>query len=104
MTLPPEIQALKERHERAAHATMAALGVEMAQTWHASAQDAKHLRLGINLSMRDHGSLAELLIRKGVITELEYFTAITEGAEAEAAMCAARAIEMCGLPPNTEFV
>jgi len=38
----------------------------------------KHLRVGINSAMVDAAALAKLLIAKGVITEDEYTTAITE--------------------------
>ena len=46
--------------------------------------DPKHLRAGINSAMVDSSALASLLIKKGVISEKEYLTALAEGAEAEA--------------------
>lgn len=43
----------------------------------------KHLRVGVNSAMRDHSSLARLLIEKGLINDEEYLRAIAEGMEAE---------------------
>ena len=43
----------------------------------------KHLRVGINVALRDHASLFELLIKKGIITEEEYRKAITAGMNKE---------------------
>jgi hypothetical protein len=40
-------------------------------------------RIGINCAMRDHASLVELLIAKGVITHDEYMKALADGAEVE---------------------
>jgi hypothetical protein len=45
--------------------------------------EPKHLRVGVNVAMRDLASLTHLLVRKGVITELEYLTAIADGMEFE---------------------
>jgi hypothetical protein len=43
----------------------------------------KHLRVGINSSLVNSSSLASLLISKGIITELEYITAVADGMEDE---------------------
>lgn len=43
----------------------------------------KHLRTGVDTSKAEHGGFARLLIRKGIITEAEYFAAIVEGLEYE---------------------
>lgn len=43
----------------------------------------KHLRVGVDTTKAEFAALAILLVRKGVITEREYFGAIAEGAEAE---------------------
>lgn len=43
----------------------------------------KHLRTGLNCVMADLGSLAKLLIDKGVITEAEYFDAVLAGLRRE---------------------
>lgn len=49
------------------------------------AASPKHLRTGINSAMVEHSALAWLLIRNGVITELEYYEALVEfmGAEVQ---------------------
>lgn len=43
----------------------------------------KHLRVGIDTNKADLGSIARLLIKKGVITDEEYKLAILEGLENE---------------------
>lgn len=43
----------------------------------------KSLRVGVNAAMSDHAALARVLMRKGVITEDEYFDAIIEGMQME---------------------
>lgn len=37
-----------------------------------SAAGPKHLRTGVNMALVEHGAIAALLIRKGIITEEEY--------------------------------
>lgn len=43
----------------------------------------KHLRTGLNGALADHGSLARLLITKGIITDEEYKEAMLAGVRAE---------------------
>lgn len=45
----------------------------------------KHLRVGINCAMSDHGALAVLLLEKGIITEDEYNAKLLEFMEREVA-------------------
>jgi len=45
----------------------------------------KHLRTGINLTKCDHAALVLLLVRKGLITELEYFEAVRDMVKKEVA-------------------
>lgn len=45
----------------------------------------KHLRVGINSALVDHGSLVGLLVEKGVITNEEYLEAVATGMEEEVA-------------------
>lgn len=54
----------------------------------------KHLRVGVNSAMSDHGALARLLIDKGFFTEEEYVKAIADMMEAEAERY------QSDLPPN----
>jgi hypothetical protein len=46
-------------------------------------QSPKHLRVGVNAAMSDHGSLVKLLIDKKIITEDEYFDALIAGMDRE---------------------
>lgn len=71
----------KERWHRAAHAVQS--GVLLDELASDASLTAKHLRTGLNCIMSDHGALAYLLIRKGVITEEEYLSAIADQLEQE---------------------
>jgi hypothetical protein len=69
------------RHALAAHAMQAGIALEHSR----GSQDGspKHLRVGVNVALRDHASLVALLIAKGVITDDEYCKAIADGMERE---------------------
>lgn len=75
------VEENKARYRAAAHAMQS--GVEFNPD--KSAQQPKHLRVGINVALRDFASLASLLIRKGLITEEELHAALADGMEQEAA-------------------
>ncbi len=78
-----ERAALRSRYEVAAHAMQTGVLLKM----HAGSGETtpKHLRVGVNAAMSDQGALARLLIAKGLISEREYFVAMAEGMEREAA-------------------
>lgn len=76
-------QAAKDRYFRAAHGVQSATLFMQSyerknQEWH-----NKDLRTGLNMAMADQGALSTLLIRKGIITEIEYYEALAEAAELE---------------------
>jgi hypothetical protein len=48
-----------------------------------SSQTPKHLRVGINVAMVDHGALVDLLIKKGLFTEEEYAEVLVESMRKE---------------------
>lgn len=75
--------AARRRYVAAAHAMQT--GVAYVMEKDPSETTPKHLRVGVNSAMVDHGALAKLLIEKGIITEDEYFEALAEIMEAEAA-------------------
>ncbi len=77
----------QERYVAAAHAVQSGVKADMETdtSGHAGGTVPKHLRVGLNNVMSDHGSLADLLIRKGVFTEDEYLNAIADGIEREQA-------------------
>ena len=77
------LEVLTLRWHAAAHAMQSGVAMEMNDPDRASSTEPKHLRVGINTALVDHGSLVRLLIAKGVITDVEYHQAITEGMEAE---------------------
>lgn len=71
----------QRRWKAAAHAVQSGVATEM----EFRREHPKHLRTGINIAMTDLGSLARLLVEKGVITLDEYEKAIADGMEAEKA-------------------
>lgn len=72
----------KERYRAAAHAVQSGVAVEL-NNGITKAAEPKHLRVGIDTAHADLGSLARLLIAKGVISEDEYLSALADGMEAE---------------------
>lgn len=81
-------KAPQDRYFAAAHAVQSGVKADMETDPNPSSRGAttpKHLRTGLISAMADHGSLAGLLIAKGVFTEAEYLDAIASGMEAEQA-------------------
>lgn len=70
-----------QRYRDAAHAMQS--GVAMEMNHNPQPTDPKHLRVGVNVALCDLGSLAALLISKGVITPDEYAKALADGMEEE---------------------
>ncbi len=79
--LSEEEKAQVARHAAASHAMQS--GVQYEQSSGSQDGTPKHLRVGVNVALSDHGALVELLIVKGVITRLEYLTAIANAMEVE---------------------
>lgn len=71
----------RQRYAAAMHGVQTGIAYEME---HGSKEtEPKHLRVGVNSALLDSGALATLLMRKGVITEVEYFETLAEFAERE---------------------
>lgn len=83
MSDPERLQGKRELHISLIHAVQTGVSYEM-NTWKPSPGDSepatgpKHMKTGLNVSMSDHGALAGLLIKKGVISEEEYLDAICD--------------------------
>jgi hypothetical protein len=91
----------KDRWLKAAHAMQS--GVQTAiELGLASDCTPKHLRVGVNVALRDQGSLVSLLIAKGVFTEAEYIGAIADGMEEEKARHELELSEKLGRPITLE--
>jgi hypothetical protein len=79
------------RYHEAAHAMQTGVAFEIETLGaNGAGADPKHLRVGVNTAHADLGSLARLLIAKGVITEAEYLEATADGMEQEREAYAAR--------------
>ena len=82
--MPEMSDELRARYDRAMHRMQTGVAYKMEKS--PKETEPKHLRVGINSAMDDHAALAAILIRKGVITEQEYYEAVVEFAEREAEM------------------
>lgn len=69
------------RYRAACHAMQS--GVAGSHALGSTDGSPKHLRVGVNVALTDHGSLVKLLFDKGVITQDEYEKAVADGMEAE---------------------
>lgn len=80
-SLSDEALRQRERYLAAAHA----MQTGVAFTMHSDPKqtDPKHLRVGINSAMVEHGALMELLLAKGILTTEEYYRALADKMEAE---------------------
>jgi hypothetical protein len=66
------------------HGMQSGVATEIAQLGlKEAAADPKYLRTGVNAAMVDVSALAQLLIEKGLITEVEYLEALAKGMRAE---------------------
>lgn len=66
-----KIVELQTECSRLQHAMQAGVRAEM--TYDDGPTSPKHLRVGVNSALVQNSALATLLVRKGVITELEYW-------------------------------
>lgn len=82
------------RYRALAHAIQS--GVAMEMNYDKTSTTPKHLRVGVNMAMVEHAALADLLMRKGLITEAEYSDALIQGLEREVAAYEKRLSEMLG--------
>ena len=70
-----------ERYEAAAHGMQSGVAFDLERGDQSGTP--KHLRVGINAAMADHGALVTLLMAKGLFTEIEYLEALADAMEAE---------------------
>jgi hypothetical protein len=71
-------------------------GVAGVMNYEPSETTPKHLRVGVNSTMVSQAGLVTLLMHKGVITELEYFTAMRDAMRDEVSRYKQRLTKLCG--------
>ncbi len=76
-----KVDELRKRYDVAMHGMQA--GVALDDGIGAPNLKPKHLRVGVNSALVDSGALAHALIKKGILTEEEYFESLVEVAELE---------------------
>jgi hypothetical protein len=84
MDVDPELQEQLDRYHAAAYAMQSGVAMKMNIDDHET--QPKHLRVGVNSAMSDNAALVNLLVNKGIITELEYYKAIADQMEIEKKM------------------
>ena len=67
-TMTAKASKLYKQYKKLCHAMQSGIAFKQDK----KDQEPKHLRVGINTAMCEHGALIRLLIAKGVITEEEY--------------------------------
>ena len=75
------LEEKRERYASLCHAMQTGVAYKMAKDANETA--TKHLRVGVNSALVQDSALALLLMKKGIITEDEYFDAVNEAMERE---------------------
>lgn len=75
------LEEKRERYAALCHAMQTGVAYKMEKD--VSDTTPKHLRVGINSALVQDSALALLLMKKGIITEDEYFDAVNEAMERE---------------------
>lgn len=83
MTEPSELDQLKEQYKRLLHAMQT--GVAYSMEFDPAETTPKHLRVGVNSSLRSTYAVVALLVEKGIITEEEYFTKMIQALQQDVA-------------------
>ena len=93
------MDALKfaEENYRLGHAIQSGVKFEI-EAGITDSHSPKHLRTGVNLALCGEAALTDLLIKKGIITEEEYFDSQVEGMKREVAEYEARLSAHFGKP------
>ena len=91
-----DVEIFKQRERLAAetHAMQSGVAFDPDQ----GDRTPKHLRVGVNAALVETGVLAKILIDKGIITQLEYVTALADGMEAERMKYEAELTQKFGKP------
>jgi len=69
--------ALQTEYRNLCHAMQSGVAASMGLVGD-HATEPKHLRVGINSAMVEHSAIVLLLVDKGIISEVEYFTALRD--------------------------
>ena len=77
------VDQAKRRYTAAMHAVQSGIATEIAIPNGPQETTPKHLRVGVNGAHIGYSAIAHLLIAKGIITELEFFTKLADLAEDE---------------------
>jgi hypothetical protein len=76
-----KLDDLRARYLALSHAIQTGVAYELPKDGRSATP--KHLRTGLDIAMVEHGALVRLLIKKGLITEEEYFEEVIAGLEDE---------------------
>ncbi len=70
----------KKEYTRLAHSIQSATAFLME---HGNSHNPKHLRTGLNILFAEHAAIAELLVKKSIITREEYEASLLKGLQEE---------------------
>src|SRR5213593_41717 len=84
----------QRRYRAALHAMQT--GVAYVREHQPGETTPKHLRVGVNSALVEHGVLVDLLVGKGILNWLEYYQALADGMEAEVDRYQARLDDIYG--------
>lgn len=95
--MPDEtVEQKRQRYLALSHAMQTGVAHEMNFPERGDPTTPKHLRVGVNMAMVEHGALVQLLIARGLFTEAEYYDALNAAMEREVALYESRLSEMMG--------
>lgn len=83
MELSERAAQLHTEYLKLAHAVQSGVAYQMEKDPNGAATTPKHLRVGVNMAMVEHSALALLLMKKGIITDVEYYEMLIVQATAE---------------------
>ena len=89
------VRDLRAKHEALSHAMQSGVAMMMEKEPNGET-NPKHLRVGVNAAMIEHGALVKVLIDKGLITEEEYWEAAVANMKAEVASYEAKLTALFG--------
>jgi hypothetical protein len=72
-----------DRYHAACHAMQSGVAMRMEQELGGGATAPKHLRVGINSAMVETSTIVQILIDRGLLTELEWYERLADAMEAE---------------------
>lgn len=101
METKPDTETDFERYLRLCHAMQSGVKFDQ-ETNPPQPESLKHLRVGVNTALVANGVVVDFLIKKGLVTEGEYFKALADGMQREVDRYEKRLSDRLGKPVTCE--